>query len=597
MASYQSSGDFASLAAALKGYKNVKKSNVAEAKVGADSSEAGDMCAPDLTKESISESTEPAKNSIGNAKASEDDQHAFFSSSPSILLINQHRKVVSALLVEVSGSRFYSGSHDYTVAYWDFKGMTRDSVTGKCISEPFRFIEPMGGAYGIRQLQLSSDGQWLLVVGGSSSVRLFDRSGSMLREFSSGDPYIRDLRHTNGHVASVTSAAWLSSDPDRFLTASEDGTVRLWHCGYRKQSEQVIIVKSGPSGRIAVTSLVVSGDSSWWATGSADGTIKLWKGLDRIVTTSANVSDTRAGDSTCSKVPFIMSKSIQAHTPGLWVCALATTLTNPFWVASRSLDGTVKLWDTRTFSEPIVTHHDIPTMHQESSLIFSPDGKWLVAGTEDGCLVALSTNDQTRRVICSNAGLSCVSVAWCVKTEQIFSGWSDGSIRILHQDGGKEGGVNLVRVVNETKSSFSPVSTADIDMSKVYDREAVNSARAPTKRKMEKMRADPIKTFRPDLPIRGPGEGGRIGSSVTQSIMKTVLKDTSRDADPREALLRYAEQAEKNPKWVTPAYQQTQPRTILDARLLEKETRETEERKRRIEEAERLQKERERKGM
>jgi hypothetical protein len=53
--------------------------------------------------------------------------------------------------------------------------------------------------------------------------------------------------------------------------------------------------------------------------------------------------------------------------------------------------------------------------------------------------------------------------------------------------------------------------------------------------------------------------------------MRNVLRDTRRDEDPREALLRYAELAEKDPKFVTPAYKETQPTTILDAELLEKE--------------------------
>jgi hypothetical protein len=34
--------------------------------------------------------------------------------------------------------------------------------------------------------------------------------------------------------------------------------------------------------------------------------------------------------------------------------------------------------------------------------------------------------------------------------------------------------------------------------------------------------------FLSDLPVSGPGKGGKIGSSLTQHIMKELIKDTTR---------------------------------------------------------------------
>ncbi|CAG8637338.1 11838_t:CDS:2, partial [Diversispora eburnea] len=71
-----------------------------------------------------------------------------------------------------------------------------------------------------------------------------------------------------------------------------------------------------------------------------------------------------------------------------------------------------------------------------------------------------------------------------------------------------------------------------------------------TKRQREKLRKDPIASHRPDLPVSGPGKGGKIGSSLTQHIMSELIKDTTRDVDPREALLKYAKVSEDDPQWI-----------------------------------------------
>ena len=54
---------------------------------------------------------------------------------------------------------------------------------------------------------------------------------------------------------------------------------------------------------------------------------------------------------------------------------------------------------------------------------------------------------------------------------------------------------------------------------------------AATKRKREKDRNDPRKSRRPELPVTGPGKGGRVGASATQHLVQTLFRDTTRDVD------------------------------------------------------------------
>lgn len=72
-------------------------------------------------------------------------------------------------------------------------------------------------------------------------------------------------------------------------------------------------------------------------------------------------------------------------------------------------------------------------------------------------------------------------------------------------------------------------------------------------------RADPVKSRRPDLPIGSAGSGGRVaqsGSTLSSYVIRNLglSKSVKDDMDPREAILRYAKEAEENPIWVTPAY-------------------------------------------
>lgn len=57
-----------------------------------------------------------------------------------------------------------------------------------------------------------------------------------------------------------------------------------------------------------------------------------------------------------------------------------------------------------------------------------------------------------------------------------------------------------------------------------------------TKRKAEKDRLDPRKSRRPELPVTGPGKGGRVGASATQHVVRNLVRDTTRDEDVRETL-------------------------------------------------------------
>jgi hypothetical protein len=66
------------------------------------------------------------------------------------------------------------------------------------------------------------------------------------------------------------------------------------------------------------------------------------------------------------------------------------------------------------------------------------------------------------------------------------------------------------------------------------------------------------------IPSSVPGKGGKIGASVTQHLIKNyITKDNTREEDPREAILKYAKEAEEKPYFMA-VYKKTQPITPFD---------------------------------
>lgn len=96
------------------------------------------------------------------------------------------------------------------------------------------------------------------------------------------------------------------------------------------------------------------------------------------------------------------------------------------------------------------------------------------------------------------------------------------------------------------------------------------------RKQMEKDRMDPVKSRRPDLPITSHGQGGRVASSggtLSSYVIRNLglSKRVDDDQDPREAILKYAKEAEENPYWIAPAYKKTQPTPIFNTDAPEKE--------------------------
>ncbi|SCV71516.1 BQ2448_3104 [Microbotryum intermedium] len=490
-------------------------------------------------------------------------------------ILKDHQKAVSALSMDPAGGRIVSGSYDYDVKLWDFAGMT-------AAFKPFRSFEPKTG-HQVHDVQFSPSGANLLVATGTNQAKLYDRDGLEVAEFNKGDMYIRDLRHTDGHVAALTSLAWNRVKPTQFVTASEDSTLRIWDVANRRKSANVLAVKSKErGGRSKVTSCAWSQDGKTIAAACEDGALHMWAANSNFARPNASSESAHEKNTTTSCVLFA-SDGRQ--------------------LASRGGDSTIKLWDCRQFRKPLFTATDLPSANPETSLCFSPDEKYLLTGTSGahaGVLEGSAEQERAREagagtrgtggkvVVLNREGLtnyksielspfSVIRVLWHPKLNQIVASSSDGSIHVLYSPETSVRGATMALLRAPRKKAVDDYSSAaDLVGSRPIiaphtlpafrdDGAHMSASSRGGKRKREKERQDPKKTMKPLPPVVGPGRGGRVGASATQHVVQGLVRDNLREQDPREALLKYATTSVEENEW-TAAWTKNQPKPVFDLR-------------------------------
>ncbi|PFH50750.1 hypothetical protein AMATHDRAFT_60593 [Amanita thiersii Skay4041] len=460
------------------------------------------------------------------------------------VVLKDHTKVISALALDPSGARIVSGSHDYDCKLWDFGGMDH-----RC--QAFKTWEP-AGSYHIRDLKWSNDGQQFLCISGNLQPKLYDRDGEEISTFIKGDPYIRDMKHTSGHVSEVTACCWHPKDPKLFITSSADSTVRIWDTENKRKQKSVIVVKSKDRGaRTKIMTCTYSPDGNTIGAACMDGAIHLWQTNTNFVRPNLSVEGAHAKETETGSIVF----SIDGKT-----------------ILTRGGDNTIKLWDIRAFKKPVATRADLPTLYPNTNAVFSPDDKYIITGA--GAVVKGSSG---RLMFLKKDGLGVekelevdstpVKVLWHPKINQIVTGMANGQICVLYSPTTSQNGAKLLlnkgppRKVTVEDMSDALAAPAIITPHALPMYRDLDPGRG-TKRKRDKDRSDPKKSRRPDLPVNGPGKGGRVGASATQHVVQNLVRDTTRDEDPREALLKYADIAEKDSVW-TSAWKINQPKPVF----------------------------------
>ncbi|KAJ3690051.1 hypothetical protein LUZ61_019215 [Rhynchospora tenuis] len=479
------------------------------------------------------------------------------------IVLRGHTKVVSALAVDHTGSRVISGSYDYTVRMYDFQGMNSKL-------QSFRQLEPFEG-HQVRSLSWSPTSDKFLCVTGSAQAKLlyllillhtmgyiiYDRDGLTLGEFVRGDMYIRDLKNTKGHISGLTGGEWNPKSKETILTSSEDGSLRLWDVNDFTSQKQVVKPKLVRPSRIPVTACAWDFEGKRIVGGIGDGSIQLW------------TIKTGWG----SRPDIYLEKAHSDDITGLKFSTDGQIL------LSRSMDATLKVWDLRQMKSPVKVFGDLPNHYAQTNVAFSPDEQLIFTGTSieknstSGSLLCFF--DRKKLELFSRVGispsLSVIRCLWHPRINQVFATVGDkkeGGTHILYDPSISQRGA-LVCVGRAPRRK----SVDDYEVQPViHNPHALPLFRdqPSRKRQREKILKDPLKSHKPDLPVNGPGFGGRVGTTkgslLTQYLMKQggLIKETWMDEDPREAILKYADVAAQDPKFIAPAYAETQPKPVFE---------------------------------
>jgi WD40 repeat protein/serine/threonine protein kinase len=192
---------------------------------------------------------------------------------------------------------------------------------------------------------------------------------------------------------SVLKFAW-SPDGERFATAGQDGTVKLWTARGK-------ILRTLTAHTDGVSSVAWSPDGRSVATGSWDSTVRLWDAESGAATQTINA---QAG-----------SVSAVAYSPD------GKTL------ASGDADGSVKLWDAATGDaiRNLPGHTD-----RVLTISWSPDSSSIVAGGADDTITTWLANDPNSLTVLKGHSADVVSVAWSPDGKTIASAGDDKRVRL-----------------------------------------------------------------------------------------------------------------------------------------------------------------------
>ncbi len=252
-------------------------------------------------------------------------------------------------------------------------------------------------------INFSPDGTKLVSASEDGTVKLWDVNDG------------RELKTLRGHEGTVWSASF-SPDGKTIASASDDSTIKLWQFFDRSDIKVLRVHRQG------VTSLSFSHDGKWLLSASIDGKVWLWN-LEGQEPKLINRENSPVWSASFSPDNKTIAFATNDNVVNLWsfdrqesnkleghkerVGSLNFSPDGQA-IASASWDGTVKLWDLNGRLLQSLEYHDdkdnkdIPIRVRVLSVSFSPDGKTLLATGDDKTLKLWSDKGQVLKTLTGN---------------------------------------------------------------------------------------------------------------------------------------------------------------------------------------------------
>jgi WD40 repeat protein len=162
----------------------------------------------------------------------------------------------------------------------------------------------------------------------------------------------------------VMSSVAFSANGKKVAAVGKDKWLRV----YDPQTQQQLLFSQNNHNDI-ITTVAFSPDGKQLATGSSDKAVKIWDADTKVNPGNPNQQ---------AKELFTL-KGEKGHTDVVMCVAYSA---DSKWLATASLDKTIKIWDAQKGGNPIL---DIPNADAKGvvAIAFSPDGKWIASGGLD----------------------------------------------------------------------------------------------------------------------------------------------------------------------------------------------------------------------
>lgn len=436
----------------------------------------------------------------------------------------EHTKAVTALSIDRSGARVATGSHDYDVKLWDFGGMTSDL-------RPFTSFEAAEN-YPVAELAFAPFTKHLLCLCATTQPRLYDYDGHELCVFNKGDVFMRDMRHTTGHISDMTCGGWNPQDDTMFITGGSDSTVRIWDVGQKTKQKSVIVVRSKDRGtKTKVTATTYTPDARSIVAAGHDGALYVWSTSGNYARPSATV--------------------LQAHAHGQSATSLAVA-PDGWTLLSRGADDTVKVWDLRQLRTPVVQRDGLPNGSDKTDVLLSPDGQHILTGVAAvpegssslhdphsrwGQLAVLDVHTLSTTYMHTVSESSVIRLAWHPRINQVFASTRAGAVHVYYDRHASQRGAMLA-LAKRARSRANPYTADPSEIDPYADvpimiPEEEEDWIDPVHKKRQ-FPKNPRNVRVPERPLEGRGKGGRIGRSALQPLMEELWEGDLRSEDPRE---------------------------------------------------------------
>lgn len=467
------------------------------------------------------------------------------------LILKTHTKAVTSVSLDPAGGRLATGSLDGVVNLHDFSSMTPSTLRAFKTVDPFETKPSAASAesHPIHHVEFNPHaGGVLLCVSAHPQAKILSRDGAILTEFVKGDMYLRDMHNTKGHISEVTTGTWHPSDKNICVTAGTDSTLRIWDINNKRSQKEVIAFKSkaaGSAGRTKMTAV------AWGSPAQGGNNILIGAALDgTLVMYSGNGPFTRPA-----------AEILNAHTPNTWTGGVDISGDGRM-VVSRGGDNLIKLWDTRKFTKPLVSisHPSTSDHYPSSSIRYSPDSTSIITGSPSGHLHILNPgNLRPEHVTPITPGSPLITVAWHPKINQIVTGSANAETRVLYNPTKSlRGAVEVISRAPKTRHiDDDPALTMDQSVGISGDAIITPGALGRASKAGVTGTGRSKDPRRPQVPQTTPFQRSQPDE---KHIVENIPLARMLHEDPREALLKYADQAKNDPMF-TKAWNKTQPET------------------------------------